>query len=51
MPYVSNISVHDLCFIVFNGLVRAGGVVVSTRLPTQEVGGSIPVSASIREVR
>ena len=28
-----------------------GGIVVSFRLPTQKVGGSIPVSASPREVR
>ena len=27
-------------------IVRAGGVVVSYRPPTQEVGGSIPVSGS-----
>ena len=30
---------------------RAGGVVVSFRLPTQEVGGLISLSASPKEVR
>ena len=36
----------DRCYVL-----SAGGVVVSFRLPTQEVGGSIPVSTSPREVR
>ena len=33
------------------GYLGAGGVVVSFRLPTQEVGGSIPISTSPSEVR
>ena len=47
-------SIHKTTYIAMRFITapnRAGGIVVSFWLPTLEVGGSIPVSASPREVR